>query len=125
MRRLPFAIAVAVGAGLALAGLSSEALPVLVALTAVGLVIGCPRCVRLEPPGTLLARRGMPAAILVRGLTTFAFFAVYAYIPFALVEIRGHEHGRSRVWRSRRRPSPGPAAPGSPPVSSTGSARRG
>jgi MFS family permease len=31
----------------------------------------------------------MPAAILVRGLTTFAFFAVYAYIPFALVEIRG------------------------------------
>ena len=89
MRRLPFAIAVAVGAGLVLAGLSSEALPVLIGLTAVGLLIGLPALVRLEPPGTLLARRGMPAAILVRGLTTFAFFAVYAYIPFALVEIRG------------------------------------
>jgi MFS family permease len=89
MRRLPFAIAVAVGAGLVLAGLSSDALPLLVALTAIGLLIGIPALVRLEPPGTLLARRGMPAAILVRGLMTFAFFAVYAYIPFALVEIRG------------------------------------
>jgi MFS family permease len=89
MRRLPFAIAVAVGAGLLLAGLSADALPLLIALSALGLVIGIPALRRLEPPGTLTARRGMPAAILVRGLMTFAFFAVYAYIPFALVEIRG------------------------------------
>jgi MFS family permease len=89
MRRLPFAIAVAVGAGLVLAGLSSDAPPLLVALTAIGLLIGVPAFIRLEPPGTITARRGMPAAILVRGLMTFAFFAVYAYIPFALVEIRG------------------------------------
>ena len=89
MRRLPFAIAVAVGAGLVLAGLSADGLVLLVALTAIGLAIGLPALIRLEPPGTLLARRGMPAAILVRGLTTFAFFSVYAYIPFALVEIRG------------------------------------
>jgi MFS family permease len=89
VRRLPSAIAVAIGAGLTLAGLSSDNLLGLSVLAVVGIGLGLFGLVRLVPAGTLTARRGMPAAILVRGLMTFAFFAVYAYIPFALVELRG------------------------------------
>lgn len=89
VRRLPYAIAVAIGAGLTLAGLSSDSLPGLAVLVVAGIALGLFGLVRLVPAGTLTARRGMPAAILVRGLMTFAFFAVYAYIPFALVELRG------------------------------------
>ena len=88
-RRLPYALLVAVGAGLTLAGLSSQSPALLVVLTVGGLVLGVPAFRRLVPPGTLTARPGVPAAILVRGLMTFAFFAVYAYIPFALIELRG------------------------------------
>jgi MFS family permease len=44
---------------------------------------------RLTPPGTLRAARGLPAAVLVRGIITFAFFAVDAYIALVLVEWRG------------------------------------
>jgi MFS family permease len=89
VRRLPFAVAVAIGAGLTLAGLSSDSLVALVGLSGPGSVLALFGLVRLVPAGTLIARRGMPAAILVRGLMTFAFFAVYAYIPFALIELRG------------------------------------
>ena len=44
---------------------------------------------RLTPPGTLRAARGLPAAVLIRGIITFAFFAVDAYIALALIELRG------------------------------------
>ena len=44
---------------------------------------------RLTPPGTLRAARGLPAAVLMRGIITFAFFAVDAYVALALVEWRG------------------------------------
>ena len=88
-RRLPFAVAVAVGAGLILGGLSSDAPLILVGLVVAGLVVGLPALARLVPAGTLTARSGIPAAVLVRGLMTFAFFSVYAYIPFALTELRG------------------------------------
>ena len=44
---------------------------------------------RLTPAGTLRARPVVPAAILLRGLLTFVFFAVDAYVPLALVEWRG------------------------------------
>ena len=88
-RRLPFAILVALGAGLILGGLSADSLVVLALLTGGGLLVALPAYARLVPAGTLTARFGLPAAVLVRALTTFSFFSVYAYIPFALVEVRG------------------------------------
>lgn len=88
-RRLPFAITVAVGAGLLLGGLSSDSPLLMAGLVLAGLAVGVPALARLVPAGTLTARSGMPAAVLVRGLMTFAFFSVYAYIPFALTELRG------------------------------------
>src|SRR4030095_6968488 len=44
---------------------------------------------RLTPEGTLRAARGVPATVLMRGVITFAFFAVDAYVALALVEWRG------------------------------------
>ncbi len=44
---------------------------------------------RLVPPGTLRAARGYPTAILLRGVLTFAFFAVDVYVALLLVEVRG------------------------------------
>ena len=88
-RRLPRAIVLALAAALTLAGLSSPILVVGLPLTAVGLVLGIPAFRSLVPPGTLRARGRLPAAILIRGLATFAFFAVDAYISLALVAWRG------------------------------------
>lgn len=39
----------------------------------------------LLPPGTLLARRGLPSVILVRALVAGAFFAAEVYVPLLLV----------------------------------------
>jgi MFS family permease len=89
LRRLPLALVVAVGVGLIVAGLSAANLVVLVAGTAVGLAVALPAFRRLTPPGTLVLARGLPAAVLLRGVLTFAFFAADAYVPLALVEARG------------------------------------
>jgi predicted MFS family arabinose efflux permease len=87
--RAPLAILVALGAGLLLAGLTSgQTLPLLV-LGVIGLLIGLFALRRLTPTGTLRAARGLPAAVLMRGIITFAFFAVDAYVALALVEWRG------------------------------------
>ena len=86
--RLPLALLVAAGTGLLLGGLTSGQPVLLVVLGAVGaLAILALR--RLTPPGTLRAARGLPAAVLMRGIITFAFFAVDAYVALALVEWRG------------------------------------
>lgn len=87
--RLPLAIQVAAGAGLVTAGLTAaEPLPT-ATLIGIGLPIGIVALRRLTPPGTLRAQPTLPAAILLRGLLTFMFFAVDAFVPLALVEWRG------------------------------------
>ncbi|MFJ5695223.1 MFS transporter [Arthrobacter sp. NPDC093125] len=40
----------------------------------------------LVPPGTLLARRGLPSVILTRGLASAGFFGAEVYLPYLLVE---------------------------------------
>jgi MFS family permease len=87
--RLPLALVVALGTGLLLAGLTSGQPLLLVVLGAIGTALAVWSLRRLTPPGTLRARRGLPAAVLVRGIITFAFFAVDAYIALALVQWRG------------------------------------
>jgi MFS family permease len=87
--RAPLAILVALGAGLLLAGLTSGQTLPLVVLGVIGLLIGLFALRRLTPAGTLRAARGLPAAVLMRGIITFAFFAVDAYVALALVEWRG------------------------------------
>lgn len=87
--RAPLAIVVAVGTGLLLAGLTSGETALLIGLGAVGVVLAVFALRRLTPNGTLTAARGLPTAVLMRGVITFAFFAVDAYVALALVEWRG------------------------------------
>ncbi len=58
-------------------------------LIPVGLVIGVFALRRLTPPGTLVARPVLPAAVLLRGILTCAFFGVDAFVSLTLVEWRG------------------------------------
>ena len=88
-RRLPLALLVALGTGLFLGGLTSGQPIPLVVLVLAGSAIGLPALHRLVPPGTLRAARGMPAAVLLRGILTFTFFGVDAYVALTLVEWRG------------------------------------
>ena len=86
--RLPLALTVALGAGLLVAGMSSGPGPTL-ALIPLGLGIGIFALRRLTPPGTLVARPVLPAAVLLRGILTCAFFAVDAFVSLTLVGWRG------------------------------------
>jgi len=80
---------VALGAGLLLGGLTATHWYALVALVAAGVAVGVGAFRRLTPAGTLRARPGPPAAVLARGMLTFAFFGVDAFVTFAVQEVRG------------------------------------
>jgi MFS family permease len=90
--RLIYGIAVAACSTMLLAGLTlvagSGAVLVGGALIAAGVAGGLPALRRLVPPGTLTARRGLPATILSRGLLTFAFFGADAYVTLAITAVR-------------------------------------
>ncbi len=88
-RRVPLGLVLAFGAGLLVVGLTSGALIPGVPLGIAGLALILPTFLRLTPPGTLHAARGLPAAVLLRGMLTFAFFCADAYVPLALQEWRG------------------------------------
>ncbi|MCU1377368.1 MAG: arabinose efflux permease family protein, partial [Acidimicrobiales bacterium] len=77
--RLPDAVRVAAGAAALLAGLGSGNVLVAAALVAVGAATAWPSYLRLVPAGTVRAKPGLPAAVLIRGMLTFAFFGADAY----------------------------------------------
>ncbi len=85
-------IRTAVGATIFLAGLTlapgSDSILVGLALIGVGVAAGLPALIRLVPPGTLTAHRGLPATILLRGLLTFTFFGADAYVPLTITAVR-------------------------------------
>jgi MFS family permease len=81
-------LGVVAGAGVALASISSGRLPVLIAGTLLGGLVLVRSLRRLIPTGTLVARSGLPATILGRGLLTCSFFAGDAYVPYAITTVR-------------------------------------
>ena len=83
------AIRVASGAGLLLAGLTLASPLPTAGLVLAGGLVGLPSLVRLLPSGTLRGRRGLAAAVAVRGVLTFAFFGADAYVPLTITSIRG------------------------------------
>ncbi|MBM4407486.1 MAG: MFS transporter [Chloroflexi bacterium] len=85
----PLAVALAIGAGLLIAGLTSALVEVMIPLTLAGLVVGLAAFKALTPPGTLRLVRGLPAAILLRGALTFAFLGADTFSPLALQGWRG------------------------------------
>jgi MFS family permease len=87
--RIRDGLIVGIGVAILTAGLASDELAVELGAGAVGLAITLWAFVRLVPQGTLRAERGYPTAVLLRGLLTFAFFSIDAYVALLLVEIRG------------------------------------
>ncbi len=83
------AVLVAAGTGVLLAGLTERGPLAAVALVAAGLLLGVRPLVRVLPAGTLRARRGLPVAVLMRGLLTFTFFGADTYVPLAITSARG------------------------------------
>lgn len=88
-RRLPLALVTAAGTGLLLAGLTAGEPALTVALFVAGLALALPALRALTPPGTLRAARGVPATVLMRGILTFTFFGVDAYVALTMVDVRG------------------------------------
>lgn len=88
-RRLRLALVVVLGAGMLVGGLTSAALVPGLPLVLVGSALIVPAYRRLTPPGTLRAIPILPAAVLLRGVLTFTFFAADAYVPLALQGWRG------------------------------------
>jgi len=78
----------ALGAGLMVAGLGADEAYVAAPLAAIGIAVSIPAFMHLTPPGTLRARRGLPAAVAARGLQTFAFFGADAFLALALASVR-------------------------------------
>jgi MFS family permease len=86
------AVRTAVGTGMILAGLTLgfalKALVLTAPLVALGVVVALPAVRRLIPPGTLTARRGLPATVLSRGLLTFTFFGTDSYVTLSITTVR-------------------------------------
>jgi MFS family permease len=79
----------AAGAGLVLAGIGLTNTVAALASVGVGLALAVPAMRRLLPAGTLRAATGLPATVATMGLLNLAFFGVDAFVPLALVDVRG------------------------------------
>jgi MFS family permease len=87
--RVTSAVLLAAGAGLVLTGISQAQVAPALVLIAGGLALSIPAMRRLLPPGTLRAAPGTPATVATMGLLNLAFFGVGAFVPLALVDVRG------------------------------------
>jgi MFS family permease len=82
------ALQLALGAGLVLGGASARSLLIAPPLVIVGAFIGVHAFLRLMPTGTVRLASGMPAAVALRGLITFAFFGTDAFVSLTLTSER-------------------------------------
>jgi MFS family permease len=82
------ALVLVIGAAMVLAG-GSVRVPVIdVILVVTGAIIGARAFLRLVPSGTARLASGLPAAVGLRGLTTFAFFGTDAYVAYTVDKAR-------------------------------------
>ena len=87
--RWPFALRLAIGSGLVLAGLQSGSLVAAAALLVPGFALAGPALVRLLPDGTLQAKPGIPAAVASRLCVNIAFFGCDTFVPLAATRLHG------------------------------------
>lgn len=83
------ALVLTIGAALVLAAASSRSPFLAVPMAVAGVLLAVPAYTRLVPAGTLRFAKGLPAAVATRGILTFAFFGVDAYVSLALTSLRG------------------------------------
>jgi MFS family permease len=82
------ALTLVVGAGLVLAGASAHSAIASPLLVVGGVIVGARAFTRLVPTGTLRLESGLPAAVALRGLATFAFFGTDAYVSYTVTSVR-------------------------------------
>lgn len=87
--RIRDGLIVGLGVAVLTAGLAGTSPVLIFGLGAAGLAMTLWAFLRLAPAGTMRAARGYPTAILLRGVLTFAFFSIDAYVALLLVEVRG------------------------------------
>jgi MFS family permease len=87
--RVRWAVVLAVGAGLVLAATTATSAPVAIGLAVVGVPVAARAFLALVPEGTTRLRPGLPAAIAIRGMVTFAFFGTDSFVPLGLTDARG------------------------------------
>jgi MFS family permease len=83
------AVVLVAGVALVLVGLGAHQIALAIALVLVGALPAAWAFLRLVPTGTVALRRGMAAAVGVRGILTFAFFGTDAYVSLAMTDARG------------------------------------
>lgn len=88
-RRVPMALALALGTGAFLAGPDLDPLAIAAIVTMAGLAIMGPMLLRLLPPGTVTASTALGAPIAVRGLLFGAFAVTESYMVYSLNEFGG------------------------------------
>jgi MFS family permease len=82
------AVALTLGVAAVLVALNGPPLPVAVALGTIGAPVAVRAFLRIVPAGTLRLAPGIPAAIAVKGILTFAFFGADAYVSLTFQEVR-------------------------------------
>lgn len=88
-RKEGYAILLTIGTGLLLSGLGFISDWKGMILSLVGLIISVWPLKKLLPKGTFMLQRGLPAAIISRGLYFACYFATESYVLLALTEIKG------------------------------------
>ncbi len=86
-RRGP-ALVLTLSVALVLVAISGPPVWIAVPLLLVATPIAVRTFIRLVPPGTLRLAPGMPAAVMVRGILTFAFFGADAYVSLTFQDVR-------------------------------------
>lgn len=87
--RVLLVVRLTIGATILLAGLTSDFAPALVVMVLIGSALLLASLRSLTPPGTLRLRPRLPAAVGLRGVLTFGFFSADAFVPLALISVRG------------------------------------
>jgi MFS family permease len=82
------AVVLAVAVAVVLAAISGPPPWLAVPMLLVAAPVALRTFVALVPPGTLRLDPGMPAAVMVRGILTFAFFGADAYVSLTFKDVR-------------------------------------
>jgi MFS family permease len=83
------AVLLTLGTGVLLQALLLKNMILLVVLALVGIAVALPALRRVTPEGTLTARPGLGAGVVIRGLLCGVYFGSEAYLPLGLQELRG------------------------------------